>query len=91
MYLHKVRPDLLLEVQLDLSGVKVCDCEQRACSRCEKGLGGYQLRWYSRYWAKTYNEKRREGAWKAPEPREETADDPSLRFWKRQRHLEMSV
>ena len=83
MYLHKNRsgpPGIYGAV---FAGVKLRDCEQRACSRCEKGLGGFQFNWYSRYWAKTYNDKRREGTWKAPEPTVETSDDPSLRFWER--------
>ena len=42
-------------------------CQERMCSRC--GVrGGFVFRWYSPYWAKYYNEMRRPGAWKAPEP-----------------------
>ena len=42
-------------------------CQKPACSRC--GVrGGFVFRWYSPYWAKYYNELRRPGSWKAPEP-----------------------
>ena len=54
-------------------------CTQRACSRC--GVrGGWVFRWYSPYWAKCYNETRRPGAWKAPEP---PLADPSYQdeYW----------
>ena len=62
-------------------GVKDRKCVKRACSRCEHGVGGYQFRWYSRYWAKRYNELRRPTAWTAPEPGAETTEYPSLRLW----------
>ena len=64
----------------DMRGLQSRACQKRACSRCEHGVGGYQFRWYSPYWAKWYNENRRAHAWKAPEP-SETDDYPSLRFW----------
>ena len=42
-------------------------CQKPMCSRC--GVrGGYVFRWYSPYWAKYYNNLRRPGSWKAPEP-----------------------
>ena len=48
-------------------GIPEVPCRQRACSRCEV-RGGYIFRWYSPYWARDYNDARRPGAWKAPEP-----------------------
>ena len=42
-------------------------CQKPVCARC--GVrGGFVFRWYSPYWAKYYNELRRPGSWKAPEP-----------------------
>ena len=63
-------------------GVPGRDCQQRPCRRCETLAGGVQFRWYSRYWAKFYNERRRPGSWEAPEPRGEPTASSSLRFWR---------
>ena len=70
-------PGVHVQPAVDL---KYRDCQKRACSRCEAGVGGYQFRWYSRFWAKRYNELRRAGAWTAPEPGTELTDDPAMRF-----------
>ena len=42
-------------------------CRERACNRC--GVrGGFVFRWYSPYWARHYNDLRRPGSWRAPQP-----------------------
>ena len=84
MIVHRVPhvPGMTL-VRPDTKTVQERACEKERCPRCEARMGGYQFRWYSCYWTKTYNEVRRGGAWEAPEPAEEPVDDPSLRFWKR--------
>ena len=58
------------------------ECQQRPCRRCDASAGGYQFKWYSRYWAEFYNERRRPGSWEAPEPRGEPTASSSLRFWR---------
>ena len=68
-------------VKMEMAVVKNLTCKQRPCRRCDTGMGGYQFKWYSHLWAKRYNEVRREGAWKAPEPQVELADASSLHFW----------
>ena len=65
-------------------GIREVDCSRRPCRRCDAGMGGYQFRWYSQYWAKHYNEIRRPGAWRAPEPGPPTRRNESLRFWTQQ-------
>ena len=63
-------------------GLAIKTCQQRPCRRCDNGWGGYQFRWYSRYWADHYNATRRPGAWMAPTMQpEHWSDDPSIRFW----------
>ena len=52
----------------DMRGVKAVDGTQGACHRCEAGVGGYQLRWHSSFWAQPYNKMKTEGTWAAPEP-----------------------
>ena len=42
-------------------------CQRSPCRRCDEGVGGFQFKWYSAVWARTYNRLRREGSWKAPE------------------------
>ena len=82
MIMHRVENDELSAVPRDNVGsLRTVSCQQRPCRRCEEGWGGYQFRWYSRYWAKTYNELARPGAWKAPEADYSCTDDPSVRFW----------
>ena len=88
MILHRVDMEAAADlppgaiVRPNMRGLQSRACKKRACSRCEHGAGGYQFRWYSRYWAKWYNENKRAGAWTAPEPSAETTDDdPSIRFW----------
>ena len=65
----------------DAPWVRQVDCRQQPCRRCDEKSGGYQFRWFSPYWAKFYNLKRREGSWKAPIGDHETATSASLRFW----------
>ena len=82
-HLHMInhRANVSNLIRPDQTSVKNIDCKQRPCRRCDAGVGGYQFRWYSPLWAKWYNKTRREGAWKAPEPMEDTADKPCLHFW----------
>ena len=83
MVLHRRENDELSAVPRDNGGCfRHVFCTQRPCLRCDEGRGGYQFRWYCRYWAKAYNELAREGAWKAPEADSSCTDDPSVRFWK---------
>ena len=67
-------------VRVEPHGVPGRDCQQRPCRRCETLAGGYQLRWYSRYGAKFYSERRRPRSWGAPEPQAEPTASSSLRF-----------
>ena len=85
MVVHKMNGVQGTLLTQPLAGIKDMDCEKRACSRCTQGRGGYQFRWYSRAWAKRYNEMRRPGSWEAPEPLAACSDetDASLRFWRR--------
>ena len=61
--------------------VRIVDCRQQPCRRCEEKRGGYQFRWFCSCWAKFYNQVRREGAWEAPVVDHEAAIAASLRFW----------
>ena len=68
----------------ETGGVKGRECTQGACSRCEGGVGGYQLRCYSPFWAKFYNKLKREGPWTAPEPAPGKRNlKQEFRFWVR--------
>ena len=49
MILHRVERVPGIVVRPDTQGVKCRDCDRRPCSRCDAGVGGYQLRWYSVY------------------------------------------
>ena len=66
-FMHEGPPGLAgLEVPMPLQ-IPQLPCRVEACRRC--GVrGGYVFRWYSPYWARTYNMVRRPGSWKAPEP-----------------------
>ena len=65
----------------DAPNVPGRSCEREHCQRCLTGKGGYQFRWYSCYWGKFYNDRRRAGSWKAPELDGEPTAFASLRFW----------
>ena len=54
-------------VSLECPLVSHRPCEKSPCRRCDERVGGYQFKWYSAVWARTYNRLRRDGSWKAPE------------------------
>ena len=81
MIMHEIRVDGVPRRVTPAAGGRVREvpCQRRPCLRCESGRGGYQFRWFSPYWAKFYNERRREGSWRAPTGEPTAA--ASLRFW----------
>ena len=81
MVLHRMEDGELPAMGSNSGGLRAVSCQQRPCQRCENGFGGYQFRWYSRYWAKHYNDLARPGSWRAPGVDPSTIDDPSERFW----------
>ena len=83
MILHRIDHDPSSTVVCANPGIRHLDCQRSPCRRCDEGMGGYQFRWYSQYWAKHYNEMRRPGAWRAPEPVPPTRRNESLRFWEK--------
>ena len=85
MIIHKLGTDDCLGAFRVSDGghVKETPCRQMGCRRCEEGRGGYQFKWYSRYWAKEYNKMKRPGAWQAPQSREEPTASSGMRFWVR--------
>ena len=85
MYIHKVEGEediLSATLRPRNDNVREMACRTVGCRRCEEGRGGYQFKWYSRYWAKWYHMSARPGAWKAPEPLEEPTAF-SIHFWER--------
>ena len=85
MIIHKLGTDDVLGAYRvsDPGHVKETPCQQMGCRRCEQGKGGYHFNWYSRYWAKEYNELKHPGAWQAPQSREEPTASSGMRFWVR--------
>ena len=81
MILHRIDDTPATLLRPPSEGIREVDCLRRPCSLCDAGMGGYQFRWYSQYWAKHYNQMRRPGAWLAPEPDPPTRRNASLRFW----------
>ena len=65
---HREPDHWLFEVAQNIApaGMVEKPCTEAGCTRC--GVrGGYQFRWFSPYWAREYNDGRREGSWEAPE------------------------
>ena len=63
--------------------IREVPCRQPDCHRC--GVrGGYVFRWYSPYWAQAYNELRREGAWRAPQPELSAGRQGRNEYWQQQ-------
>ena len=92
MIMHRVEVPLDFlnsATRLNNLHVRPIECTKVGCKRCEAGRGGYQFRWYSRYWAKSYNMARRPGAWAAPEPAEQH-ESSGLRFWERREGADVS-
>ena len=83
MIIHKLGDEVLLPAcrVSDPGYVKEVPCQQMGCKRCEQGRGGYQFKWYCRYWAKEYNRLRRPGSWEAPQPKDEPTAASGMRFW----------
>ena len=65
---HAIRPTVHvggLEVrpQCVPAPVPAIPCDVAGCARCLSLRGGYQFRWYSRFWGREYQRTRRTGSW----------------------------